>query len=366
MPAKTFPQLALCQLFVLIIGLHQPTLSADLEADQVTTVLNCPADLSSLWEISSRHLGACVDEDVLSKLSYSKRDELACNWIPSSLSELLGTIQGRVLGNQATVVVYSHGNWNSVATARRRATMIFDQVRSRSSEPVVFVLYSWPSDRGKGVAKDIREKNRRLPVESHHLAKLLSELPSESRISLIGFSFGCPLICGALHLERGGSLAGYSLSNPVDRCEMYRLSLTAPAFDRCRLGPNGTYKYALGNVSRVVSLYNSTDPVLKRFRFVDENYDPVAAGYAGLPRYSYYCDSPGAAKICNPEITQYDCKSVVGRTHSEEEYICKSAAFQESISNLIRCNRVASESKCSNPDVQLDVPVQIEVSNSAD
>ena len=258
-------------------------------------------------------------------------------WQDSTSQELLGQVSTttELSHVKQTVVVYAHGNWNSIGTARQRALMIYRKLQARSQGPVTFILYSWPSERDKGFAKDIRRKNLRLSTESHHLARLLNRFSSDTRMSFIGFSFGCPLICGALHLERGGTLAGATLPESIERTEMYRLSLTAPAFDRDRLGPNGTYRFALGNVSQIVNLYNSTDPVLKRFRFVEKGYSPVAAGYSGLPRFSYYCSGPGEAKTCTPGLKQFDCRASVGRTHSEEGYICNTASYAVTVSNLL-------------------------------
>lgn len=342
MPAITFRQLVYCQLLLLIICSHQPARGDDSSSIPPTTSFECETAFDTLWEVSSRHLCAQIDEDILSKLAYSKYDEAECLWKTRSLEDLLLEIATSTETSQPTVIFYSHGNWNSAATARQRATMIFRQLQSKSSEPIIFVLYSWPSEKGKGIAKDIRRKNERLPIESHHLARLLSVVPSTTQMSFMGFSFGCPLICGALHLERGGSLAGCKLPQVISRSGSYRLSLTAPAFDRCRLGPSGTYRFALGNVNCLVNLFNPTDPVLKRFRFIDESYSPVAAGYAGLPQYSYYCDGLGGIKTCDPTIKQYDCSSAVGRTHSEEEYICKSSAFGTAVSNLLPPHVVTS------------------------
>ncbi len=60
-----------------------------------------------------------------------------------------------------------------------------------------------------------------------------------------------------------------------------RVSLIAPAFDRNELNAGGDYELAMSRVERLVNLYNSSDPVLKRFRFIDVG-SPVAAGFLGI------------------------------------------------------------------------------------
>ena len=115
-----------------------------------------------------------------------------------------------------------------------------------------------------------------------YLANVLTQLPMELPLGALGYSFGAPVTCGALQLLGGGSLAGRALPAPATRPSSIRLSLMAPAFDQESFSLNGRYRKTLEIVEQVVNLYNSDDPILRRFRFFDRESAPVAAGFSGL------------------------------------------------------------------------------------
>ncbi len=114
-------------------------------------------------------------------------------------------------------------------------------------------------------------------MESLYLAWILKQLRSQSRVSLLGFSYGARTVTGALHLDSGGFIPGLSYSHPQSNRELsYRLGLIAPAVDKKWLTPSGRYCCALTQVDGFVNLYNSRDPVLRRFRFIDSVTRPIA------------------------------------------------------------------------------------------
>ena len=107
-----------------------------------------------------------------------------------------------------------------------------------------------------------------------------------------------------------------------------RVSLVAPAFDRTALTACGRFGQALEGVDQMVNLYNSNDPILKKFRFFDRHTSPIAAGFAGI--LEPVVDQPLHP---NPKIVQYDCRSV-GRTHAELEYL-QCCAMRASLANVV-------------------------------
>lgn len=327
------------------------------------------SDDDTLWEVNSRALPTTMQlsADCLlvrqaqdgiwraSDLEALQQQVLAPTTNPDTISDLAvnRVSEGPQLGfqreskTQRLTVIYVHGNWTSPENARRRAKMIFPRLCRKSDLPVDFILYSWPSEREDGLARDIAHKKRRLDTDSLLLASLLRVLPREPRLSLIGFSFGGRVVCGALHLDAGGVLAGRQMPPADGQVRRVRVSLTAAAFDRASLGPLGRFSFALTNVDQVVNLYNSSDPILKRFRFFDRSTSPVAAGYAGLlsfhsrmPGFSpreeakETVHAPGAVRL-SAKIVQFDCERAVGRSHSEADYILKSPVFSQSLDNLL-------------------------------
>ncbi len=131
---------------------------------------------------------------------------------------------------------------------------------------------------------------------------------------MIGFSFGGAVICGTLQLMAGGSLDCRTLPSPLIEHQNVRVSLVAPAFERHELNAGGDYEFALSRIDRLVNLYNSSDPVLKRFRFIDDG-SPVAAGFLGISaRGSHALGS-------HPTIVQYDCTRSAGERISRSNTI---------------------------------------------
>src|SRR5262249_19316748 len=71
----------------------------------------------------------------------------------------------------------------------------------------VVVAFDWPSQRIYRLdARDINEKGRRAYVAGYHLARFLQAFPTESRVCLLGQSYGGRVVPSALHLLGGGAL----------------------------------------------------------------------------------------------------------------------------------------------------------------
>ncbi len=205
--------------------------------------------------------------------------------------------------------------------ARGRASVVFRSLVRYAQEPVTFVAFSWPSEKRQGFARDVLAKKSRTDTDSFYLGELIQNLHSELPTGLLGFSFGGRVMCGTLHLLGGGTLAGRCLPT-AEHQTRYRLSLYAPAFDRTALTPRGQYRYALQNVDRTVNLYNSSDPILRRFKYIDTGSKPIAAGFAGIVAMPFRGDTEtgqGNPLSNSGDIVQYDCCSI-GRSHFELDY----------------------------------------------
>ena len=82
-----------------------------------------------------------------------------------------------------------------------------------------------------------------------------------------------------------------------------------------------------------MNLYNSRDPILRRFRFLDRLSQPIAAGFAGIETaFTPRVISPLAGQTT---IRQYDCGGVIGTTHSERSYYGECPYFREIIRHLL-------------------------------
>ncbi len=290
----------------------------------------CPAATSlpvlqegdSIWEVNTRNLGGCPIIDA--PVSISRY--INCRFYQSSLEAFLAD---PVALSAPRTIIYVHGNWMETQRARERGLTIYAMLRKMTSEPIRMILFSWPSQReGAGVANDVREKAQLTNCESYYLADFLKHVPQDRPLSMIGFSFGGAIISGTLQLLADGSLEGRTLPAEHAHFERIRVSFVAPAFDREQLGCNGKYSLALSRVDKLVNLYNSHDPVLKRFYLIDRN-SPIAAGFLGIsPRVSRPLEA-------NPKLLQFDCRNSAGRSHFELDYYTQCAAFRHSLTNVL-------------------------------
>lgn len=265
----------------------------------------------SLWEISSRALPNCPPPTTEHPLEILQLQH-GC-WSAQTLEPLQQLVAA---ADGQRLVIYVHGNWMSREDARQRAWKVYQKLVCRvDCEPICFVAFSWPSERSEGFARDVIGKKLRLDADAYYLACFVKSLELQKPIGYLGYSFGGAVICGARHLLAGGSLHCVQLADlPAVRYQD-RISLIAPAFDRQGLTDSGEYSQALVDVDKLVNVYNSIDPILRRFRFFDRDKSPTAAGFAGIlePRSL----TPLSA---DQKIVQFDCRCI-GRTHAELDYL---------------------------------------------
>lgn len=278
----------------------------------------------SVWEVNTRQLPTHASELAVSKLAIRKLSQQ--RWAAAPADALVKS------DDQVRTIIYVHGNWTSAEEARMRGLVYYQALKKHSTKPLRFVVYSWPSDREDGFARDVLSKKPRLDAEAFYLASLMQHFDPQTEFGFLGFSFGGAVICGALHLDAGGKLAQRQLETINDR-PLARLSLTAPAFDRNSIAIHGRYAEAWRRVDQVVNLYNSVDPVLKRFRFYDRRSKPIAAGYAGLRSPTQTRQSEEDIRP-SPRLIQIDCSTRLGRTHAEMAYYEKCVSFHRALENV--------------------------------
>ena len=275
----------------------------------------------SVWEVSSRHLsGSC---QIGMPLRISK--VVGCSFYPSSLEEFSAD---PVAFTAPRTIVYVHGNWMEWDNARERGLYVYQLLAAQTQEPIRLILFTWPSQRDGRIGPDVREKASLAHVESYYLADFLKYVPNDRPLSMMGFSFGGAVIGGTLQLLTGGPLDCRRLPQPIAMHRDVRVSLVAPAFDRNQFSAGGKYEAALQQIDKLINLYNSTDPVLKRFRFIDRG-EPVAAGFLGI-------SARGDSRLAtDPKVVQFDCTRAAGRTHSEVDYYRHCPAFKKSLQNVL-------------------------------
>ena len=261
-----------------------------------------------IWVISTRHLtskpGAPVD---VNDFTYTRvRLDGECD--SGDFEQFKADGVGR------RTCVYVHGNRVSASYAIKRGRRVYEDVRSAApdSESLRFVIWSWPSTRIKGLVRDARVKAQKTTAQSFYLGALLSHQPEDESFGVIGFSFGAPIICGAMHLVSGGEICGYSL--PMEKKVRLKADvvLMAGAMGSRWLAPGGRYDLAFQQMEQLLLLRNSTDSALKRY-WVVGGRGVSALGYVGL--------SPRVARNSGVEVRQCDVARAIGREHTASLYL---------------------------------------------
>jgi len=255
-----------------------------------------------------------------------------CRWERSTIEQATGATGEN--GIVPLTIIYVHGNFMERDNARERVRLINSYLARCSSEHYRLLMLSWPSQRDNRIIQETRENAQCADSEAYYLASMLQIVTATSeRVSLLGFSFGARTVTGALHLVGGGTLPGMPILPPSSDHAPYRVSLVAPAVDRDWLQTNGRHRNAMSGVDQLVNLYNSKDPILRRFRFIDSIANPIAAGFNGFEAVA----NPRSTVplIGSDRMKQYDCGTQIGITHSERDYYGECPHFQKAIKNLL-------------------------------
>jgi hypothetical protein len=271
----------------------------------------------SVWHISSCHLGSPRRYEP--DLEIRKYDN---GWERSSLEEF----QAGSSPDQITCIFVHAARALDDATFSRSFELYHSMAR-RSDAPVRLVIWSWPTPRSLCVVRDFRISYGVLDYHAYYLGWFLSQLPENERVSLIGFSMGAGVICGAAHVVAGGSLAGCSLPESRGPSQLH-VVLWSAAFDNHWLMSGHHYGRAMSRIGELFMLVNRLDPVLKRYHLVQACGRASAAGYtgiAGLARMGEY----------RSLITQMDGSRWLGRHHDFDRHIHSSRILGYSLETLL-------------------------------
>ena len=299
----------------------------------VQLCINSPSELSQIFEVSTRHLcdrfrSINFDQPTVEVNKWSGN-----RWLRSDVEEAMPSG-----GTGLLTIVYVHGNFMERSNALERVRIVDRYLRAQTDRPYRILMLSWPSQRETKPLHDVLLNAESAECQSLYFAWMLQRLRNEPQVSLLGFSFGARAVTGGLHLDAGGVIPGYACSPKpnIGVSLNYRLGLVAPAIDRNWIGRNGRHQLALTHVESMVNLYNSRDPILRRFRFMDRSSRPIAAGFAGFAGFAGLTDPRATTPLTGqPRIRQYDCGSVIGTTHAEKSYYGECPYFPSIIQHLL-------------------------------
>jgi hypothetical protein len=230
-----------------------------------------------IWLVSTRHIGSVRSESVPDL--HTQRYDPDAGWQSAKLEDAT-----RPAAADQIVVIYVHGNRLSGSAAAVEGRHFYHRLTNGLVDPVSirYVIWSWPSDQRRGALRDVRTKAWRTELSGYCLGWFLAQFPDRQRVSVLGYSFGARIATGAVHLMAGGRLAGRVLPPLAHSQVTPRVVMVAAAVHNTWLQPTGYHALAPNRLDYLLNLYNSCDPVLKRYRALEKRVRPVAAGFAGL------------------------------------------------------------------------------------
>ena len=141
--------------------------------------------------VNVRPLGGCCDPDRMADgvqvESYQAQDETGRRrWQASNLESIFAA------DPTVSTVIFVHGNRLTNWDAKCEGLAAYRRIvrQSASGEPIRFVIFSWPSAQIRGPLKDVRVKAARTRPAGCQLAWFVDQLPAETPLTLVGFSFG--------------------------------------------------------------------------------------------------------------------------------------------------------------------------------
>jgi hypothetical protein len=182
---------------------------------------------------------------------------------------------------------------------------------------VIVIAFDWPSQRVYRLdVIDVNEKGRRSYVAGYHLARFVQSFPAESRICLLGQSYGGRVVVSALHLLAGGASNSQDFDPrvrlPSLRCDLHlRAVILGGANDHNWLNPGLRFDRALLACEAFMNFYNRRDIALFLYPFLTKSGHHHATGRVGLKNSDLERLGPLAAKYA-----EYDVHDLLGDDHT--------------------------------------------------
>jgi hypothetical protein len=247
--------------------------------------------------------GNCDVETIRSGIqfeSYAVCDEIGNRrWRSSDLGSFLA------FDPTVRTIFFVHGNQIMPGDAKREGLDVYCRLMhyGANNPPIRFVIFSWPSAKAAGLLRDVQIKASRTGPAGVQLAWLLDQMPAETQVGLLGFSYGARIITAGLHVLAGGDLGSCGLPAHVHPNRAHvNVVLMADAEHACWLGEGQCHGMALSQVDRLFSLNSCQDPAMRFYALsVPGRGGPQALGLAGPICLS----ADQAAKVTNRDVTGY-------------------------------------------------------------
>lgn len=289
----------------------------------------CPTSAPALREgdeiflVSTRALPSHCQSEMLVGQMRVKRYDPALGWQPDSLATLTETASP---GGYTQLLM--HGNWMDAVWTERRGWEMYHQLIQGlpADQPIRYIIWSWPSDRQPKPLRTTRQNASRCDDEAFYVGWLLSQLPPEERVSLMGFSLGARVLSGGLHLLGGGTLRGRALPSHEPNAHGYKVAFWAGAVSVSSPTLYGTRQQSWDRMNSLLNIFNSADPVLRRYHLVTRQKGDRAIGQNGI----YVSSADNREKL-----TQLNACGIVGKEHAWDRYIRSRTLMDRTRAQLI-------------------------------
>jgi hypothetical protein len=214
-------------------------------------------------------------------------------------------------------VIYVHGNRVSAGYDATEGIAVYESlINARTEgEPLRYIIWSWPASQIPGLIKDYQVKAVRTNPVAWQLAWFMDQLPAETPLALMGYSYGARAVSGSMHILGGGSIGKLKLDERAhpDR-PAARVALMAAAFDADWVLPGEVHEQAITQIERMVVVTNHHDPAMKFFKLSAKIGSTDALGLKGIPQVNKLGT---AAK----RVQHIDVTAEVGRSHVIDDYL---------------------------------------------
>ena len=170
---------------------------------------------------------------------------------------LVGSLQPGV-----PVCIVVHGSFVDWGHVQNDSLQTYRWIRAAAPHrPLHIVFYTWSSEGCITMLPhaDIAILGRRAEYHGLHLAHLISRLPPDRPLCLLGHSHGARLVASALHLMGGGYVQGHRLAYGVNTQRRIRTVFAAAALDHHWLNPGERYGRAIYQTECLLNLRNRRD-----------------------------------------------------------------------------------------------------------
>ena len=258
------------------VDLEPESYAVDGSDHKTTSAIPLDADArhSKFWIVSSRvccrcSRGRCVG----CNFKYWRYTESNCLH-SSNQKSLVNSLQP---GTPVCLVV--HGSYVLSKDVLQDSLNTYQWLRAAAPElPLHVVFFTWPSE---GVMTllphngapsllpqvDVAVLGRRSSFHGVYLAQLMSSIPADHPISLIGHSHGARTVSAAVHLFGEGSVQGYVLPYAKRFQNRIRVVLAAAAIDHHWLNPGERYGQTLIRAEWLLNFKNRRDWALSMYPF---------------------------------------------------------------------------------------------------